>query len=420
MKFMNWFDHILITSFMMILLMFNALRSLQNDGYRINGTEIAIRNVETVLRSDIIDLCQEAGISHESITKVTMENVSKIGDKAFWEFFQLKSILIPKTVESIGIIPFYNCTNLASLTFEKGINLTRIPDSFIYYCPSIKEITFPNSVKVFGERIISQNGIENVRFEEGINFETLNRYFVCQSRKLKSLMIPKCVKFIDTYSIYSCSRLESIKFESGRTENQTLTFKIFGIASCRALQTFEFPKETVAIDLSALDRVYNLTSITFEEGSIIKEIGPLAFSIWGLKEIMIPESVENVSSSTFSRCVNMRTVRYCGHHMINTNALEDSSYVQFIHVKEDYPYSTIFGLPAMKTMNEKCEIVSNPTPFFSNSLMFSPTEKPKGNLSSPIIVIIVIASVAFVVLICFVVIFTKKRCSKKNEIIFIK
>ena len=47
--------------------------------------------------------------------------VTSIGDKAFYDCYQLTSVTIPNSVTSIGESAFYNCNNLTSVTIPNSV-----------------------------------------------------------------------------------------------------------------------------------------------------------------------------------------------------------------------------------------------------------------------------------------------------------
>lgn len=55
----------------------------------------------------------------ESIT--IPNNVTRIGDKTFWDFISLTTIKIPNSVTSIGNYAFRNCTSLKNITIPDSV-----------------------------------------------------------------------------------------------------------------------------------------------------------------------------------------------------------------------------------------------------------------------------------------------------------
>lgn len=65
----------------------------------------------------------------------------------------MTSITIPSGVTSIGDSTFYNCSNLATVTFAEGSKLESIGAAAFYNCwANLTSIVIPNSVKTIGDR----------------------------------------------------------------------------------------------------------------------------------------------------------------------------------------------------------------------------------------------------------------------------
>ena len=70
--------------------------------------------------------------------------VTSIANNAF-KGKQLKSVVIPDTVTSIGMRAFYSCGNLISINLPNSI--TCIERETFYHCNRLRSVTIPNSVK---------------------------------------------------------------------------------------------------------------------------------------------------------------------------------------------------------------------------------------------------------------------------------
>jgi len=84
------------------------------------------------------------------LTSVTIPNsVTSIGDCAFDHCSGLTSVTIPNSVTSIGEDAFYDCSGLTSVTI--GNSVTSIGDRAFWGCSGLTKVTIPNSVTSIGE-----------------------------------------------------------------------------------------------------------------------------------------------------------------------------------------------------------------------------------------------------------------------------
>ena len=109
-----------------------------------------------------------------------------IGDNAFSECSNLKSIVIPDNVMSICKLAFNGCSSLESVMLPDSI--TSIGDAAFSWCLSLKSVTMPGSVTSIGD----------------------GAFLICQD--LKSVTIPDSVASIGEYAFYKCSSLENITY----------------------------------------------------------------------------------------------------------------------------------------------------------------------------------------------------------------
>ena len=95
---------------------------------------------------------------------VIPNTVTVIGERAFEEYINLKSIVIPKSVETIDMCAFSLCTSLSKIEFEAGSRLKTIKDNAFLLCTSLKNITIPSNVET----------IEGCAFNSCYSLETIN------------------------------------------------------------------------------------------------------------------------------------------------------------------------------------------------------------------------------------------------------
>jgi hypothetical protein len=126
----------------------------------------------------------------------------------------VKEIIIPNTVTSIGKYAFLGCRGLTSITIPHGV--TSIGGWAFFGCSSLTSITIPNTVTEIGYCAF-----------EG-----------CSG--LTSITIPKSVKSIGERAFEGCSSLTSIKIPNGVTSIEKGAFE-----GCSSLNSITIPMDVV-------------------------------------------------------------------------------------------------------------------------------------------------------------------------------
>ena len=94
------------------------------------------------------------------------QSVISIGRSAFWNANHLETITIPNTVKVIGDSCFHNCTALRNVNLSEGLEI--IDSQAFMYCPVLSNIVIPNSVKQINDCAFHYCNIESVTIGTGL------------------------------------------------------------------------------------------------------------------------------------------------------------------------------------------------------------------------------------------------------------
>lgn len=169
--------------------------------------------------------------------------VTEIDEGTFYGCSRLSSVVIPNTIVSIGAYAFFECEKLEELSFPES--LTYLGHCCDSDCTNLKRI----------------------------NITSISRW--CD------------LKFTDNAG---CSNPLSV------AHNLYLNGKL--------VTDLEIPRDVSSINEGAFYGCTCITSLSFEQGSIVTKIGASSFKeCVNLKKVHIPSSVDRIGKSAFSGCI---------------------------------------------------------------------------------------------------------------------
>ncbi|MBO4661595.1 MAG: leucine-rich repeat protein [Bacteroidaceae bacterium] len=318
------------------------------------------------------------------------DDVTSIGDYAFYGCSGLTSFTIPNTVTSIGENAFYGCDALTSIIIPNTV--TRIGDKAFSGCSGLTSVTINSSqivsVDYGSSGLYTIFGTYIEEYIIGDDVTSIGEYAFRGCSGLTSVTIGNSVTSIGNNAFYRCSGLTSVTINSNEIVSKTYTYDsnlvtIFGsqvkeyiigegvtsigenaFCHCDGLSV-TIPNSVTTIGACAFDgyltkaefaSMESLCRMQFEDEysnplscadylyvngqevkdlvipSSVKSIGDYAFCFcdW-LTSVTIPNSVTSISWNAFSYCANLTSVT------INSNAIVSEN---------QYPSSilgTIFG-----------------------------------------------------------------------------
>jgi uncharacterized protein YjdB len=188
----------------------------------------------------------------------------------------VKTVVIPNTVTSIGKQAFANCDSITTVIIPNSV--ISIGDDAFYKCSSLVSVHIPDSVTSIG----------NLAFAH------------CSS--LTSINVPDSVVSIDDSAFENCSSLKQITLSHSLTKIEAFMF-----AKCTSLQSIYLPDSITEIGTAAFQDCTSLTTIHIP--SSIKKIGSFAFDgCTSIRSIDIPRSVQSIGEYAFNEWTSQQTI----------------------------------------------------------------------------------------------------------------
>ena len=281
---------------------------------------------------------------------VIPNNVTNIGNYAFYGCSGLTSIKIPNSVTTIGNHAFYGCSGLKKVEISdlaswckinfgneyanplwnahhlylNGVEIKDliIPDGVTTIgnyafsgCNDLISVKIPNSVTTKGESAFLQcNGLTKVEISDlaswcKINFSgtTSNplwyaEHLYLNGVEIKDLVIPDGITSINDYAFSGCSGWTSVTIP-----NSVTSIGYGAFYYCSNLTSVEIPNSVTSIGVRCFYSCSGLTSITVPNS--VTTIGNYAFyHCSGLTNLSIGNHIQTIGSYAFADCNKLNTV----------------------------------------------------------------------------------------------------------------
>ncbi|MBO4572542.1 MAG: leucine-rich repeat protein [Clostridia bacterium] len=162
-------------------------------------------NLQTTAVSEIGDF---AFYGCDSLTNFNFgAKLVSIGEKAFYKDGELKSVVLPDTVEEIKDKAFYKCEKVERITL--GESLVKVGDYAFSTMPLVRSLVIPDSVVSVGNySFYKLTGVTSLTL--GSSLEEIGNYAFFGMEGVTELSIPASVKRIGNYAFKGMANISSI------------------------------------------------------------------------------------------------------------------------------------------------------------------------------------------------------------------
>ena len=253
----------------------NSVTSIERDAFRsCSGlTSVNISDLDAwcnigfrSMYSNPLYYAQHLYLNGEEIKDLVIPNsVTSVGSNAFIGCRGLTSITIPNSVTSIGESAFTTCTGVTSVTI--GNSVTSIGSHAFGACFGLTSVTIPSSVTYIGNDAFAIcDGLTSVNISDlaaWCNIEfwdnplSYAHHLYINGNEITNLVIPNDVKSIGRYAFYNCSGLTSVSIPNSVTSIGDRAF-----SGCSGLSSITIPNSVSSIGDGAFSGCSGLSSIT--------------------------------------------------------------------------------------------------------------------------------------------------------------
>ena len=283
--------------------------------------------------NDEIEITKYIGSESDVVIpkEIDGKSVTAISNGTFSDYTDIKSIVIPDSVTSIGDGVFYECASLtkidvakdnASYSSVKGIlfnkdktelicfpigktdksykipdSVTKICDYAFYNCSSLAGVTIPDTVRSIGEAAFACTAITEIVIPGNVETVGTEAFIGCES--LASVTIKNGVKTLDS-RVFANTAIKEIVIPDSVTHIGIATF-----LDCKMLEKVTLSNNITEITNYTFGRCYALKGIVIPEG--VKVIGAFAFTFdKSLESVTLPKSLTDIKLASFNRCESLK------------------------------------------------------------------------------------------------------------------
>ena len=250
------------------------------DGIRYNVISHVDFTVETTISPDL-NIGKDGILSIPEIVKYGTKElkVVKIGDKSFMSNMDIKEVLVPIGIESIGEYAFYGCKNLLALSAENihvvsphafdgciglihlslGDEISEVKEYSFASCTSLTNFKCDKNIHSIGAYAFSNSGLEHFTFSE--DALTIGEYAFCNCMNLKSAEFQSGKSELTIGMFKDCENLANLINFSVPSIIPSFCFQ-----NCRGLNIANLMESSNLEEISS----YSLSGCAYPETIILK------------------------------------------------------------------------------------------------------------------------------------------------------
>ncbi|MBQ8781126.1 MAG: leucine-rich repeat domain-containing protein [Oscillospiraceae bacterium] len=245
--------------------------------------------------------------------------VENIPANTFRGFENIKEVILPKSLKTIGNYAFSSCTSLERISFPEG--LKKIGTYSFANCVSLEKLTLPENIEEIGGAAFAWcNKLKEIDFAS-VKVINAKAFFECFA--LQSITFPESIELVDCDSFAGCKALTEINIPKkefnidGSFANGTPWLENypddFVIGGDNILIAYKGSADEVFIP----DGIKSISCCAFEDARVRKvhipdtvhDIGMAAFYFCSeLEEINIPPLVTVIREGTFYKCRSLKEI----------------------------------------------------------------------------------------------------------------
>ena len=275
-------------------------------------------------------IINSADVSGDIVIPSTLagKTVTAISEGAFFKNTEITSVVIPDTVESIGIYAFSDCSALTSVTF--GSKLWRVAPFAFENTPWLASQT-DEFVTVGDGVLIAYNGTSRTPVLPD-SVRHLGGAFAGDSN-IRSLTLGNRVLTISDMALSFCAELAEVSFGLSLVYIGDQAF-----SGSEKLEALVFPDTLRYIGSQACLNCYGLKYVYL--GKSLTALGTNTFEYsQALRVVFIPKSLTELKTSHFTDCMSLSLILYEGTEEEFNSVAKNDNIASFKNLTKVFNYN---------------------------------------------------------------------------------
>ena len=304
--------------------------------------DLMVGNYKCAINGNKITIIRYSGTDENIVVPNSLGGyeVTAIGDAAFANCANLKTIILPEGLKSIGY-SFISGTSVTSLTIPKTVTESGhhwSGSGAIDGAASLKSVVFEEGMERIPDYICGnsrENGVlSEVRIPESVTEIGREAFYNCTG--LKELVFGKSIRRIGSGAFGKCKGLRKIEFK----ENKKYAVTLEGLAfvECTGLEEVVWSPSIKEVGGSVFNGCVSLEQVILSKGT--EKIGDAAFAnCTNLKTIVLPEGLKSIgysfiSGTSVTSLTIPKTVTESGHHWSGSGAIDGAASLKSVVFEE--------------------------------------------------------------------------------------
>lgn len=253
-------------------------------------------NYNEVTFKDMVKLLKNTKNLVLDLSNIT--GMTKIPDEAFSNYYELKKVVLPTSLENISKKAFFCCEKLESLNIPENVSVIG-PHAFV--ASKLESIIIPKNVSIIEDSFCQCKNLASVEIKGSIEIIKESAFYGCEN--LKTVKFNGYVKNIDGYAFLDCKALKSINLKEGLEKIGDSAF-----VNCKELTSLKLPSTVKILGSRFIHGCSKITKITLPKSLDMKSSSSeLIYKNEHIKEIVLEEGIKTFDVNIYG-CVNLEKI----------------------------------------------------------------------------------------------------------------